>query len=116
MKDFEILFKEGRFVAGKFLGAKVWKIEPDKYPKKAYSSEDLLFGFVVSVKVSKSAVKRNQVKRKMREVVRLLLKDGRLGRGFMVALVANPGILEQNYAEISKDIEVVLRKSGILGK
>ena len=36
-------------------------------------------GFVVSKKVSKRAVKRNRIKRLAREVVRLGLKEGKLG-------------------------------------
>jgi ribonuclease P protein component len=114
MKDFEILFKEGRFVNGEFISAKVWKIQPEKYPKRAYSSEDLKIGFVVGFKVSKSAVKRNRAKRQMREVVRLLLKDGKIKSGFMVSIMAKSLILEKNYQEIEKDMVSVLRRSGVL--
>lgn len=113
-KDFEILFKEGQFVGGQLVTAKVWKIEPEKYPKRAYSSEDLKIGFVVSVKISKSAVKRNRAKRQMREVVRLLLKDDRLKRGFMIAIMAKSAVLSAEYGEIAADIVEVLRRSGVL--
>lgn len=114
MKDFEILFKEGYFVGGQLVTAKVWKIEPEKYPKRAYSSEDLKIGFVVSVKISKSAVKRNRAKRQMREVVRLLLKDGRIKRGFMVAIMAKSAVLSAEYRDIAEDVVGVLRRVGVL--
>lgn len=114
IKDFDILFKEGRFVDGQFVTAKIWKIEPEKYPRREYSVENLKIGFVVGKKISKSAVKRNRIKRQVREVVRLLLKEDRLKAGFMVAIVAKSNILGCKYQEIEKDVVQVLRKGGVL--
>ncbi len=116
MKDYEILSKEGHFVGGAFVFARVWKTEPEKYPKREYSKESLKIGFVVGKKIHKSAVKRNRVKRQMREVVRLMLKDGRLASGFMLFIAAKPLILEKDYEEITKDIEYVLQKGRVLKK
>jgi ribonuclease P protein component len=113
-KDFDILFKEGRFVGGALITVKVWRVEPQKYPTRNYTTKDLKIGFVVGKKVHKSAVKRNMIKRRMREVVRLLLKENRLKDGFMVAIVAKPLILAKKYEEIQKDIEGVLQKSRLL--
>src|SRR3990167_3216498 len=93
MKDFDILWKEGRFVTGTLANAKVWQIQPEKYPRRKYTMNELLIGFVVSTKISKSAVKRNRVKRQMREVVRLLLKEGKIKAGYMMALMAKPVII-----------------------
>lgn len=114
MKDFEILFKEGHFVGGALVTAKVWKIEPEKYPKRVYSSQDLKIGFVVPMKVSKSAVKRNRAKRQMREVVRLLLKEDRLKHGFMVVIMAKNAVLSAEYGDIDKDVVAVLRRASVL--
>lgn len=115
MKDYEILFEEGKFVNGKLLGAKVWKIDPKKYEKRAYSSENLLIGFVVSTKVSKNAVKRNRLKRQMREVVRLLLKDGGMKKGYMIAFIARAEMFGKEYEEIQKDMIGILKKAKIYG-
>lgn len=114
MKDFEVLFKEGRFVAGKFVTAKIWKIEPAKYPRRKYNIDDLKIGFVVGLKVSKSAVKRNRVKRQMREVVRLLLKEGKLKNGYHIAIMAKANTIGAEYAEIAKDIAAVLKRVGAM--
>ena len=114
MKDFDILFKEGKFVGGQFLTVKIWKIQPDKYPRRNYTVGDLKIGFVVGKKVHKSAVKRNRIKRQMREVVRLLLKENKLKIGYHVAFIAKPEILEKEYGEIEKDVVVVLQKVGAL--
>ena len=111
MKDFEILFKEGRFVNADFVTVKIWKTEPDKYPRRKYNLEDLKIGFVVGKKVSKSAVKRNRIRRQMREVVRLLLKDEKLKSGFMLALIAKPLILGKKYEEINKELNIVRFKN-----
>lgn len=111
MKDFEILFKEGRFVSGELFTAKVWKINPTKYPKRKYAEGDLKIGVVVGLKVSKSAVKRNRLKRQMREVVRLALKNEKIKVGFMVALIAKPSALGKDYEEIEKDIVNVFGKA-----
>ena len=114
MKDFEILFKEGRFFAGKLITMKVWKIDPKKYPRRKYGAEDLKIGFVVGLKVSKSAVKRNRIKRQMREVVRLLLKDKKLKTGFHISIMAKPCVVVAEYQEIEKDVGEVLKRAGCL--
>ncbi len=111
MKDFEILFKEGWFVNGEIFTAKVWKINAEKYPRRKYTEDDLKIGFVVGLKVSKSAVKRNRLKRRMREVVRLALKNQKLKKGFMVAIIAKPEALSKDYEEIEKGVVDILDKA-----
>lgn len=114
MKDFDILFKEGKFVGGQLLTVKYWRVEPDKYPRRKYSTEGLKIGFVVGKKVHKSAVKRNRIKRQVREVVRLLLKENKLKPGFHAAFMAKPEIFDKKYEEIEKDVISLLKRSGIL--
>jgi len=114
MKDIEILMKEGRFVGGDLANAKVWWINPDKYPRREYKKTDLLIGFAVGKKVHKSAVKRNRVKRQMREVVRLLLKENKIKVGAMVLLIAKPEIVSAEYRAIETSIVDILRKARLL--
>ena len=114
MKDFEILFKEGRFVGDDLVNIKIWKFIPDKYPRRKYTLDDLLIGVVVGVKVNKSAVKRNKIKRQMREVVRLLLKENKIKSGYMMSIMAKPNIIESNYSEIEKSIFSVLKKARVI--
>lgn len=113
-RDFAILFDEGRFIAGNLVNAKVWRVNPEKYPKRGYKPNDLKIGFVVSVKISKSAVERNRVKRQMREVVRLLLKEGGLKSGYHIAIIAKGNILGQGYGAIQESVHAVLQKAGVL--
>jgi ribonuclease P protein component len=114
MRDFEILFNEGNFIGEKFITAKIWRINPEKYPKRNYLKDDLKIGFAVGKKISKSAVKRNRIKRQMREVVRLLLKEDKIKKGFFVVFIAKPEILGCKYEEIKKDIFLLLQKMRIL--
>ncbi|PIT86778.1 MAG: ribonuclease P protein component [Candidatus Magasanikbacteria bacterium CG10_big_fil_rev_8_21_14_0_10_43_6] len=113
-RDFEIAFENGRFVGGALTTMKVWQINPQKYPKRGYAVDMLKIGFVVGKKVSKSAVKRNRVKRQMREVVRLLQKGGRLRQGYLLIVMAKPGILDVSYPEIEKDLTAVLARARVL--
>lgn len=114
MKDFDILFKEGRFVGGQFITLKIWKIETDKYPRRKYEEGELRIGFVVGLKISKKAVERNRIKRQMREIVRLLLKDDRIKTGYHMAIVTKSAVLGHDYKEIEADILSVLKRAGVL--
>ncbi|MBI5254166.1 ribonuclease P protein component [Candidatus Falkowbacteria bacterium] len=109
MKDFEILVKEGRFVNGKFLNAKIWKIEPDKYPRRKYTTDDLRIGFAVGLGVSKKATARNRIKRQLREVVRLLLKDNKIKRGYHVLVIAKGDVVGKEYGEIEREVGQILK-------
>ena len=113
MKDFEILMKEGRFVNGNFLNAKIWKIEPDKYPRRKYTVDDLHIGFAVGLGVSKKAVVRNRVKRQLREIIRLLLKDDKIKHGYHVLVMAKANVVGKEYVEIEREVGELLRRCGI---
>lgn len=113
-RDFNTLFTDGQFVGAPLLTLKLWQIDPSKYPRRNYTLENLKIGFVVSTKVSKSAVVRNRLKRQMREVVRLLLKDGLVKAGYMLAFIAKAEMIGREYKEIERDIINVLRRASIL--
>ena len=113
MKDFDILFKEGKFVNDKIVSVKIWQIDPNKYPRRKYTKNDLKIGFVVGVKIDKRAVIRNRLKRQMREVVRLLLKNNKLQNGFHLLIIAKPEILNKTYQEIEKSIISLLKKGRV---
>ena len=115
-RDFDTLFADGRFVGDKLVTIVVWQVDPGKFPRRAYQPDDLKIGFAVGVKVSKSAVQRNRLKRQMREGVRLLLKDARLARGYLVAIIAKPDALGKTYAELEKSVVSALQRARLLKK
>lgn len=113
-KDFEVLFAEGRFVRGQYVSAKVWHIDPNKYPRRAYTDDTLRVGFVVSKKVDKRAIGRNSIKRRMREAVRLSMKAQAWNSGFLVAFIAGPQSSEVTFQEIERDVLYVARRAKLV--
>lgn len=117
-RDFDLVLKYGRWVNGSCIDLKYLELAKFKnyFPKKEDPDnfkKQLRLGIIVGIKVSKSAVVRNRFKRQMREVVRLNIKNGSLSGGFFVMLVARPQIKEKNYAEISEEINLLLKKAKI---
>ena len=106
-KDFERIFETGRWGGTDFISLKYAKNEDGDDPK---------IGFMVGKKVSKSAVKRNRVKRQMREVVRLALKKGQIKPNFDVIVVAKPKILGRSHFEIEQTLKNSLIRARILNK
>lgn len=101
-KDFNLVHKKGRFYSDKFLAIKLIKNNLE------YSR----FGFLVSLKISKKATKRNKVKRRLREVVRLKLKE--IKPGFDIIFLTRPEIVEKNFSEINEGVTKVLKKARLL--
>ena len=70
-------------------------------------------GFVVSKKISKRAVKRNRIKRLMRENVRLLLKENKfpqINDYLSLIFMARENSLDKENNEISNSINSLLKK------
>ena len=70
-------------------------------------------GFVVSKKVHKRAVKRNRIKRLLRENIRLLLKNNEadlINSYQSLILSARSDILDKSKDEINKSILILLNK------
>lgn len=70
------------------------------------------FGFVVSTKLSKRAVKRNRVKRILREQVRLSLP--KIKKGFDVIFLGKKALLEGSYQEVGYEIKRLFKKASLL--
>ena len=69
------------------------------------------FGFVVNKRLGK-AVRRNKIKRRMREATRL--KMSQIKPGFDIVIIARKQINQASYLEISQSLEHLLRTAGLL--
>ncbi len=97
-KEFERVFKEGKAAKKDFLFIKFIKNDLDA----------TRFGFVVSKKISKKAVVRNKVKRRLREAAREMLSD--IKPGYDVVVVAQKGIENLDFFQIKDNLKQLLKK------
>ena len=101
-KDFEHVFKKGKGFKEGFLFVKLVR----------NNLKITRFGFVVGYKVSKKAVLRNKVKRRLREAVKAeLLK---IKKGLDVVLVADKGLEPKNLKEIKMVVTNLFKKANII--
>jgi ribonuclease P protein component len=117
-RDFNLVIKHGRWVNAEFFDLKYLELAKNRefFPKKEDPEDfvkQLKLAFSVGLKLSKSAVKRNRLRRQMREAARLLIKDERLKNGYFILFVAKKGSMDLDYAKISQEISLLLKKGGI---
>jgi len=101
-KDFESVFKNGHGCKEGCLYLKIAKnnLEPSR------------FAFVIGTKFSKSAVKRNKIKRWLRELVRVNLQV--IERGLDCVVVVLPGFKAENFQEAEDLVGKLFKKAGII--
>jgi len=96
--DFKKVFKHGKNHQQEFIKIKILKNDSD------YNR----FGFIVGLKISKKAVERNRIKRRLEEIVRLKLKQIR--PGFDIVVLVNQEITEKNYQAMEKTLVSLFKK------
>jgi len=111
-----VLFKINRLKKGKLFKETIQFGETFKgdfliLKKKKIKLKKTIIGFVVSKKVSLKAVKRNKLKRRLREAVRKML--GNIKDGYSVVFFAKKEAENKNYQQIRKEIENLIQKSGL---
>lgn len=100
-KDFEKVFKEG----------KGFKEDPLILKVKKNKSKKLRFGFVVSRKVSKKAVVRNKIKRRLREVIKERIK--KINGNFDIIIITLPAAEKKGFQEFRTIIEKLFKEADI---
>lgn len=80
--------------------------------KESNGNNPVKIGFVVSKKTHKRAVKRNRLKRLMRECVRLYLKENNkaLDKYLSLIFTGHTSALGKNFHEINKSINLLIRE------
>jgi ribonuclease P protein component len=101
-KDFEKALSQGKNLKEGFLFLKIINNE----------LENNRFGFIVSKKVSKKAIERNSIKRKLREIIRLSdLENREKIDGVFITL---PSIIGKSFKEIKTEMISLLKKAGLI--
>ncbi len=93
-KEFEAIFERGKTIKGKNIIVKYLENR----------TGETKVGIIVSKKVSKKAVERNKIKRRLREAIRRT----DLKRGLSIIIIALPTIKDVPYVEIEKDVKKTL--------
>ena len=101
--DFERLFKKGSFLNSQLFSLRFIK----------NGLADSRFGFVVSAKISKKAVERNKIKRRLRESIRAILEN--IHPGVDVSITTKPTIKNKKFEDIIEEIEKIFKKAGLVG-
>ena len=119
VRDFNLVMKHGFWENGQFLDIKILELAKNQkfFPKKENPetfSKQLKLAISVGLKFHKSAVVRNRVRRQMREVLRLLIKDDQIKCGHYILVVAKKNILDKDYSEISQEIKVLLNRAKVI--
>lgn len=99
-KDFEDILKNGLYRSMDGLTVR-WK---------ANNSSLSRFGIVVGKKVSLHAVERNRVKRRIREITRLFLREKRVPPGFDVVILPRTLTVNLPYTELAQNLATLLRR------
>jgi len=97
-KEFKTVFRKSKSSFDDILGVKVTK------NKLEYSR----FGIIVSSKVSKKAVERNKIKRRLSNLIRL--QKQKIIRGFDCVIIVLPPILNKKLEEISQSLDKHFKK------
>lgn len=100
-QEFQAVFEQGRSLANKV--AVVYFLRS--------GAEGCRLGVTVGRRLG-TAVKRNRVKRRLREAVRCL--PGRLASGWSIVLVGRRGAAEAAFPEVREAVASLLEKAGIL--
>lgn len=101
-KDFDRIFKEGKFAGQAFLTLGFVKNKLDISR----------LAVVVGKKVSKKAVIRNLIKRKAVEIIRLNL--GQIKPGFDLVFISKPEIAGKKYKEIETVALSLLKRAKVI--
>ena len=100
--DFKRIFKEGKGFKEDFLILKT------KNNNLNYSR----FGFIVGKNFSKKATLRNEIKRKLRELIRIRMPE--IKKGMDTVLIVTPGLGNKDFWEIREILNKLLKKARLI--
>lgn len=96
--DFKKVFKEGKYQQKDFIKIRFLKNNLDISR----------FAFMVGLKVSKKAIQRNKIRRRLEEIIQKRINQ--IKPGFDLVVMVSPIILEKKYQEIEEALASLLEK------
>jgi ribonuclease P protein component len=101
-KDFQKVLGKGKGLKEDFL---VFKMVRNDLPFSR-------FGFLVGTKISKEAVSRNKLKRRIRELVRKRIE--KIEGGYDMVFIAQPGLEKRDFWELEEILNKVFLKAKLI--
>lgn len=104
-KDFDRIFKNGKFYSDANIAAKIFSNKLNKNR----------FAFSVGKKYSPKAVSRNKIKRQLQSASYEIAKENNLTQGFdTIIFISKAPKNELSYEEIKKQLFNIFKKSNVL--
>jgi ribonuclease P protein component len=102
-QDFQRVYQQGKRDRGKYLMLRSWRQFPDRQIENLPATR---FGISVSQKVSKKAVVRNLLKRRVKAALRQLLPE--IEPGWWVVVIVQASATTCEYDEILRELKQLL--------
>ena len=97
--DFKKAFEKGKFYRNDFIKIRFLK----------NNLGTTRFGIVISSKISKKAVSRNRVRRRLEEIIRIRLDQIR--SGFDIVVLFEPEVIGKNYKQVEEVFVNLIEKA-----
>ncbi len=104
--EFQRVFKKGSWFGGDFLSI---------YVAENHKNSNYI-GIAVSKKISKSSVKRNRIRRIIREVYRIHEKEFLIGLDLVMVFKSNRSFEDASFQAIEKDMMKIFTKADLIKK
>ena len=120
IRDFNLLMQYGRYAKSGELTIRylaLARLPAEVLPKRVVASEfrqQLKCAFSVGLKVSKKAVERNRLRRRLREIIRLLLKQGQLRSGVYVLVIGHKALRETDSRTLEQLVRTALAQARLI--
>jgi ribonuclease P protein component len=86
-----------------------WATKTIILQRKKNELEQNRYGFTVSKRISKRAVDRNLIKRRLKAIIREIAAE-KFGTGFDYVIIARKDALTRKYSDLLGDVEYALKK------
>ncbi|HUW21198.1 MAG TPA: ribonuclease P protein component [Candidatus Bathyarchaeia archaeon] len=97
--------EEGKLFPGPLFSLLIFNLNDNRFS---------CFAFIVSSKIAKKAVKRNRLKRTLRDIVFNLLSETKKGK--IILFLAKKKILDRDIKTLGKEVREMYMKAGVVSK